>query len=274
MKRLVLFLSVVCSLFIVSGCSIDKLNNKSEDTTSTQKELSEETFVEDFKNGLQSSWEYINNTEVYDAKEYYRTALEKEYEYIEKYDSNFEPEEIMPEVIRLYINIVFKMHNLDEDEYTNYYHNIDMGKNIYSKLNMYKLILANDIIQTYKIEFNNKYIKNKQSFMSDVELLKNDSLAPEIDEAIQTYQELHDAKEKAFQETGNENVRGYTVEEFKRIQNVFNVIMEPLYASEYYKIRNNDYEEIEEKFQVLFEKKSDPVFNDFIKANNAYNEVY
>ncbi|MCJ0537648.1 hypothetical protein [Enterococcus cecorum] len=273
MKKIAL-LGIVCSLFIISGCGNEKLNNKSEDITSTQKELLEETFVEDFKNGLQSSWEYMNNTEVNDAKEYYRTALEKEYEYIEKYNSNFEPEGVMHEVICLYINIVFKMHNLDKDEYTNYYHNIDMEKNIYSKLNMYKLILANDIIQTYKIEFDNEYITNKQSFMSDVELVKNNSTAPEIDKAIQTYQELHDAKEKAFQETGNENVKAYTVEEFKRIQNTFNVIMEQLYASESYKIRNNDYEEIEEKFQVLFEKKSDHVFNDFIKANKAYNEIY
>lgn len=74
-----------------------------------------------------------------------------------------------------------------------------------------------------------------------------------IDDVVKSYQELHDAKEKAFQETGNENVKTYSEEEFKAIKKSFNTMAEEMGFD--VRITMNDYEDIEAKFKELIRLK-------------------
>lgn len=76
-----------------------------------------------------------------------------------------------------------------------------------------------------------------------------------IDDVVKSYQELHDAKEKAFQETGNENVKTYSEEEFKAIKKSFNTIAEEMGFD--VRITMNDYEDIESKFKELIRLKQE-----------------
>lgn len=76
-----------------------------------------------------------------------------------------------------------------------------------------------------------------------------------IDDVVKSYQELHDAKEKAFQETGNENVKTYSEEEFKAIKKSFNTIAEEMGFD--VRITMNDYDEIEAKFKELIRLKQE-----------------
>lgn len=76
-----------------------------------------------------------------------------------------------------------------------------------------------------------------------------------IDDVVKSYQELHDAKEKAFQETGNENVKTYSEEEFKAIKKSFNTVAEEMGFD--VRITMNDYDDIEAKFKELIRLKQE-----------------
>lgn len=72
--------------------------------------------------------------------------------------------------------------------------------------------------------------------------------------AIKVYQELRENKEKAFKETGNENVKVYTDEEYAQIKKLFNTTAEELGFD--IRINWNDYDEIEAKFKELIRLKN------------------
>lgn len=72
--------------------------------------------------------------------------------------------------------------------------------------------------------------------------------------AIKVYQELRENKEKAFKETGNENVKVYTDEEYAQIKKLFNRTAEELGFD--IRINWNDYDEIEAKFKELIRLKN------------------
>lgn len=76
-----------------------------------------------------------------------------------------------------------------------------------------------------------------------------------IDDVVKSYQELHDAREKAFQETGNENEKTYSEEEFKAIKKSFNTVAEEMGFD--VRITMNDYDDIEAKFKELIRLKQE-----------------
>lgn len=83
MKKIVLLLSVLSSLFIISGCGSN--DNKAKTTSSTKEEYADKAFLEDFKQGLYNRWDYSDNNDDTDPVEHYKNLADKELNHVAKY---------------------------------------------------------------------------------------------------------------------------------------------------------------------------------------------
>lgn len=104
-------------------------------------------------------------------------------------------------------------------------------------------------------EANKEFVEGQKKIGKKLD--ENKFLNGEIESAtnaIKVYQELRENKEKAFKETGNENVKVYTDEEYAQIKKLFNRTAEELGFD--IRINWNDYDEIEAKFKELIRLKN------------------
>lgn len=104
-------------------------------------------------------------------------------------------------------------------------------------------------------EANKEFVEGQKKIGKKLD--ENKFLNGEIESAtnaIKVYQELRKNKEKTFKETGNENVKVYTDEEYAQIKKLFNRTAEELGFD--IRINWNDYDEIEAKFKELIRLKN------------------
>lgn len=218
MKKIVLLLSVVCSLFIVSGCGND---NKSETTNTNKEEYADKAFLEDFKQGLYDRWDYNDNNDV-DYAEHYKNLADKELEYVDKYkDKKFKDSTLQEYAIK-YINILKKSKSFDDDTYERYALLFDEDKtNDYYKLYVERTGLIKDIVKKYKVKIDNKHQKTYNEIVNDNSKAVKDS---EKDSKIKAIVEnlSFEKKDDNYYEAIAENNSGYNISNLELSINLLN----------------------------------------------------
>lgn len=166
MKKIALLLSVVCSLFIVSGCGNN--DNKAKTTSSTKEEYADKAFLEDFKQGLYDRWDYNESNNDTNPVEHYKNIADKELNHVAKYkDKKFKDSTLQEYAIK-YINILKKSKSFDDDIYNRYALLFDEDKtNDYYKLYIERVGLIKDIVKKYKVKIDNKHQKNYNEIVND-----------------------------------------------------------------------------------------------------------
>lgn len=179
MKKIVLLLSVVCSLFIVSGCRNN--DNKAKTTSSTKEEYADKAFLEDFKQGLYNRWDYLNSEESdkdYDLNlvTYYKNLNDKELSSIKKYkNANFKDTQLH-EYALSYINNLEKINTLKDYDYIIYDHsdtditNYVLGAEKYGNLYNKRIVLIKEIVDKYNIKIDSKHKEDIDDVLDDAKL--------------------------------------------------------------------------------------------------------
>lgn len=178
MKKIVLLLSVVCSLFIVSGCGND---SKSKTTSPTKEEYADKAFLEDFKQGLYDRWDYQNSEESdkdydFNLVTYYKNLNDKELSNIKKYkNANFKDAQLH-EYALSYINNLEKINTLKDYDYIVYDHldtdvtNYVSGAEKYGNLYNKRIVLIKEIVDKYNIKIDSKHKESIDSVLDDAKL--------------------------------------------------------------------------------------------------------
>ena len=179
MKKIVLLLSVVCSLFIVSGCGNN--DNKSETTNTNKEEYADKAFLEDFKQGLYDRWDYQNSEESdkdydFNLVTYYKNLNDKELSNIKKYkNANFKDAQLH-EYALSYINNLEKINTLKDYDYIVYDHldtdvtNYVSGAEKYGNLYNKRIVLIKEIVDKYNIKIDSKHKESIDSVLDDAKL--------------------------------------------------------------------------------------------------------
>lgn len=221
MKKIVLLLSVVCSLFIVGGCGND---NKSKTTSSTKEEYSDKAFLEDFKQGLYDRWDYANNNEIESVgvAEYYKTLADKELNKISKYkNEKFKDSDLQEQAIK-YINNLNKSKTFDTQDYLSHEYSTTLNSaNPYTKLYKERVIMVNDIVKKYNIKFDTKYKEdytNIKNFASDA--IKDAEKESKISAIVENLS--FENKSKGYYEAVVENNSGYSFDSISISINLIN----------------------------------------------------
>lgn len=158
MKKIVLLLSVLSSLFIVSGCGNN--DNKAKTTSPTKEEYADKAFLEDFKQGLYNRWDFNNDSanENIETPEYYKMLADKELEKISKYkNEKFKDSDLQEQAIK-YINILNKSKTFDDQDYLSHEYTTELNNaNPYTKLYKERYIMIDNIVKKYNIKFDDKY---------------------------------------------------------------------------------------------------------------------
>lgn len=218
MKKIVLLLSVVCSLFIVSGCGND---SKSKTTSPTKEEYADKAFLEDFKQGLYDRWDYNDEDDV-DYAEYYKNLADKELNHIAKYtDKKFKDSTLQEYAIK-YINILKKSKSFDDKTYERYALLFDEDKtNDYYKLYVERTGLIKDIVKKYKVKIDNKHQKTYNEIVNDNSKAVKDA---EKDSKIKAIVEnlSFEKKDDNYYEAIAENNSGYNISNLELSINLLN----------------------------------------------------
>lgn len=221
MKKIVLLLSVVCSLFIVSGCGND---NKSDTTNTNKEEYADKAFLEDFKQGLYNRWDFTNDSanESIETAEYYKILADKELEKISKYkNEKFKDSDLQEQAIK-YINILNKSKDFDDQTYLSHAYTTELNNtNPYTKLYKERYILIDNIVKKYNIKFDDKY---KESY-AEVKKATSDVIKnAEKDSKIKTIVEnlSFEKKDDSYYEAIAENNSGYNISDLDLSINLLN----------------------------------------------------
>lgn len=221
MKKIVLLLSVVCSLFIVGGCGND---NKSDTTNANKEEYADKAFLEDFKQGLYNRWDFTNDSanESIETTEYYKILADKELEKISKYkDKKFKDSTLQEYAIK-YINILNKSKSFDDETYERYYLLYDEDKtNDYYKLYIERTSLIKDIVGEYKIKFDKKHEEDYKDIINNNSKAVKDA---EKDSKIKAIVEnlSFEKKDDSYYEAIAENNSGYNISDLDLSINLLN----------------------------------------------------
>lgn len=219
MKKIVLLLSVVCSLFIVSGCGKD---DKAKTTSSTKEEYADKAFLEDFKQGLYDRWDYNDNSNDTDPIEHYKNLADKELNHVAKYkDKKFKDSTLQEYAIK-YINILKKSKSFDDDTYNKYALLFDEDKtNDYYKLYVERTGLIKDIVKKYKVKIDSKYKEVYNELVRDNSKAVKDA---EKDSKIKAVVEnlSFEKKDDGYYEAIAENSSGYNISNLDLSINLLN----------------------------------------------------
>lgn len=219
MKKIVLLLSVVCSLFIVSGCGND---SKSKTTNSNKEEYADKAFLEDFKQGLYDRWDFDGGDNKDDVPKYFKDSIDKELNRLSKYkDKKFKDLTLQEYAIK-YINILKKSRELDDKDYNEYYISFNDNKsNGYYKLYVERTGLIKDIVKKYKVEFDSKHKDIYDKLVSDNSKAVKDA---EKDSKIKAIVEnlSFEKKDDNYYEAIAENSSGYNISNLDLSINLLN----------------------------------------------------
>lgn len=220
MKKIVLLLSVLSSLFIVSGCGNN--DNKAKTTNSTKEEYADKAFLEDFKQGLYDRWDYNENSNDTDYAEYYKNLADKELNHVAKYkDKKFKDSTLQEYAIK-YINILKKSKSFDDDTYNRYELLFDEDKtNDYYKLYVERTGLIKDIVEKYKIKFDKKHEESYKGIINNNSKAVKDA---EKDTKIKAIVEnlSFEKKDDNYYEAIAENNSGYNISNLELSINLLN----------------------------------------------------
>lgn len=220
MKKIVLLLSVVCSLFIVGGCGND---NKSKTTSFTKEEYADKAFLEDFKQGLYNRWDFTNDSanESIETPEYYKILSDKELDKISKYkNEKFKDSNLQEQAIK-YINNLNKSKDFDDQVYISDAFSTNDNNNPYAKLYKERLIMIDDIVKKYNIKFDDKYKKdyvNVEKSTSDA--IKNLEKESKISAIVENLS--FENKSDGYYEAVVENNSGYSFDSIGVAINLIN----------------------------------------------------
>ncbi|MCJ0537649.1 FxLYD domain-containing protein [Enterococcus cecorum] len=221
MKKIVLLLSVVCSLFIVSGCGND---NKSKTTNSTKEEYADKAFLEDFKQGLYDRWDFSNDSvnENIEIPEYYKALSDKELDKISKYkNEKFKDSDLHEQAIK-YINNLNKSKTFDTQDYLSHEYSTTLNSaNPYTKLYKERVMMINNIVKKYNIKIDSKYKEdytNIKNFASDA--IKDAEKESKINEIVDNLS--FENKSKGYYEAVVENNSGYSFDSINISINLIN----------------------------------------------------
>lgn len=221
MKKIVLLLSVVCSLFIVSGCGND---NKSETTNTNKEEYADKAFLEDFKQGLYNRWDFTNDSanEDIETPEYYKMLADKELEKISKYkNEKFKDSDLQEQAIK-YINILNKSKTFDDQDYLSHEYTTELNNsNPYTKLYKERYIMIDNIVKKYNIKFDDKYKEDYAEVKKSTSDVIKDA---EKDSKIKTIVEnlSFEKKDDSYYEAIAENNSGYNISDLDLSINLLN----------------------------------------------------
>lgn len=219
MKKIALLLSVVCSLFIVSGCGNN--DNKAKTTSSTKEEYADKAFLEDFKQGLYDRWDY-KDEDGDEVPESFKKAIDKELNILSKYtDKKFKDSTLQEYAIK-YINILKKSKSFDDETYKRYYLLYDEDKeNDYYKLYVERTGLIKDIVKKYKVKIDDKHQKSYNELMNDNSKAVKDA---EKDSKIKAIVDnlSFDKKDDSYYEAIAENNSGYNISNLDLSINLLN----------------------------------------------------
>ncbi len=171
-KKLILLLIIIATIF--TGCS----NNE---TDSTEIKYSDEDFLVSFQKGIEKRWDLSDvdlSLPPADQKKEYEKAIDLELNELEKYSNeNFEDTKLKEKALS-YINI------LKNQKDSLKYFTVDEIKFLdeWEKTSKERSKLITDIIDTYKLEFNDKYKDILDEFKLKAQMtIDDESKTEEID---------------------------------------------------------------------------------------------
>lgn len=177
-----IILSMVCGLFVISGCgNSDSQSKDSNATASAQSKYADKAFLEDFKQGLYDRWDYQNSEESdkdydFNLVTYYKNLNDKELSNIKKYkNANFKDAQLH-EYALSYINNLEKINTLKDYDYIVYDHldtdvtNYVSGAEKYGNLYNKRIVLIKEIVDKYNIKIDSKHKESIDSVLDDAKL--------------------------------------------------------------------------------------------------------
>ena len=231
MKKIVLLLSVLSSLFIISGCGNSDSQSKDDNnektvTASAQSKYADKAFLEDFKQGLYDRWDYQNSKESdkdYDSNlvTFYKNLNDKELNSVKKYkNANFKDTQLH-EYALSYINNLEKLNTLKGYDYIIYDHsdsevtNYDIGAEKYGNLYNKRIVLIKEIVSKYNIKINSKHKDSIDDVLDNAKLVVDKQ--QEIDSVNNIFKNVTFAKNPNTENEYTAVVENNTNNTFKKV---------------------------------------------------------
>lgn len=187
-----IILSVVCGLFVISGCGNSANQSKDSNANdSTQSKYADKVFLEDFKQGLYDRWDYADSKEsdkdyYSNLATYYKELANKELNNIKKYkNANFKDAQLHEYAIS-YINNLEKSKTLKFKDYVTFDNSGDdvtdyksYGAEAYGNIYNKRIILIKNIVNEYNVAIKSSYKKNIDDIINNAKIA--DEKQQEID---------------------------------------------------------------------------------------------